>query len=620
MVISLAMASCSSSTTTSSQTSTTATTATTSAAVTIPTTSNVVTTSSAATTSETTAVTTTSTGNWWDTLGTPQYGGTLNIQISTDPTNFDPYYNRVLETIQAGWMERLFADNWTVNPTAFDYQMQYRGNQWTTGQLAQSWEFTNPNTFVVQLRQDVYWQNIAPANGRQFVASDVAFHYGREYGVSGDGFTKQQENAWQASYLPMQDLISVTATDKFTVAFVFKTPNPENIMEILEGAGRSDQCIECPDAVQLWGDVSDWHHAIGTGPFMLTDFVDSESATLTKNPNYWGYDERYPQNKLPYVNGINILVIANNATALAALRAGKLDALDGQTFTAAQGMQVSNPNILRDPVPFAYGLSIDPRNDKAPFNNVNVREALQMAINLPEIASSYYEGTTSPDPVGLTSDYLTGWGFPYNQWPASLQAQYAFNPTQAKQLLAGAGFPNGFNTDVVVDSGFDIELLQIIQSEFAAIGVNLSINQMPYASWVSYVQTNHSNDALATRSTGGLMGNTYEPMIELDKFDSNDQANDWAMISDPNYDALYTQALAATSVAQVQQILMQTNQLIAQQHYVISLLQPTGYSFVQPWLKGGYVGQYGALSGTGGPSLLYFYGARLWIDQNLKSQ
>ena len=170
--------------------------------------------------------------------------------------------------------------------------MQYRGNQWTTGQLAQSWEFTNPNTFVVQLRQDVYWQNIAPANGRQFVASDVAFHYGREYGVSGDGFTKQQENAWQASYLPMQDLISVTATDKFTVAFVFKTPNPENIMEILEGAGRSDQCIECPDAVQLWGDVSDWHHAIGTGPFMLTDFVDSESATLTKNPNYWGYDER----------------------------------------------------------------------------------------------------------------------------------------------------------------------------------------------------------------------------------------------------------------------------------------------------------------------------------------
>ena len=67
------------------------------------------------------------------------------------------------------------------------------------------------------------------------------------------------------------------------------------------------------------------------------------------------------------------------------------------------------------------------------------------------------------------------------------------------------------------------------------------------------------------------------------------------MISDPNYDALYTQALAATSVAQVQQILMQTNQLIAQQHYVISSLQPTGYSFVQPWLKGGYVGQYGSL-------------------------
>jgi len=47
-------------------------------------------------------------------------------------------------------------------------------------------------------------------------------------------------------------------------------------------------------------------------------------------------------------------------------------------------------------------------------------------------------------------------GFPYSQWPASLQAQYAYNPTQAKQLLAAAGYPNGFNTDIVVDSAADM--------------------------------------------------------------------------------------------------------------------------------------------------------------------
>ena len=57
-----------------------------------------------------------------------------------------------------------------------------------------------------------------------------------------------------------------------------------------------------PEAVKQWGNLNDWHHAIGTGPFILTDFVAGSSATMVKNPNYWGYDERYPQNKLPYID------------------------------------------------------------------------------------------------------------------------------------------------------------------------------------------------------------------------------------------------------------------------------------------------------------------------------
>ena len=66
----------------------------------------------------------------------------------------------------------------------------------------------------------------------------------------------------------------------------------------------ADRTIENPEAVKQWGDLTDWHHAIGTGPFILTDFVGGSSATLVKNPNYWGYDERYPQNQLPYVDSV----------------------------------------------------------------------------------------------------------------------------------------------------------------------------------------------------------------------------------------------------------------------------------------------------------------------------
>jgi len=76
-------------------------------------------------------------------------------------------------------------------------------------------------------------------------------------------------------------------------------------------------CLENPDAVRKWGDVSDWHHAIGTGPFILKDFVSESHAVLVKNHNYWGYDERHPQNQLPYIDTIKYRYVPDNAAALA---------------------------------------------------------------------------------------------------------------------------------------------------------------------------------------------------------------------------------------------------------------------------------------------------------------
>jgi len=55
------------------------------------------------------------------------------------------------------------------------------------------------------------------------------------------------------------------------------------------------QCYECPDVVQAAGNANNWHTAIGTGPYIVTDWVDSAQATLVANPNFWGVDERYPK-------------------------------------------------------------------------------------------------------------------------------------------------------------------------------------------------------------------------------------------------------------------------------------------------------------------------------------
>ena len=57
-------------------------------------------------------------------------------------------------------------------------------------------------------------------------------------------------------------------------------------------------------AIEQHGDVADWRNLVGTGPFMLTDWVEGSSLTWVKNPDYWGHDEKYPENRLPYVDEV----------------------------------------------------------------------------------------------------------------------------------------------------------------------------------------------------------------------------------------------------------------------------------------------------------------------------
>jgi peptide/nickel transport system substrate-binding protein len=239
-----------------------------------------------------------------------------------------------------------------------------------------------------------------------------------------------------------------------------------------------------------------------------------------------------------------------------------------------------------------------------------------MAINLPEIASTYYGGTADPWPCSLTSAYLTGWGFPYDQWPQDLKDQYAYNPTGAKQLLAQAGFPTGFNTNLVVDSAVDMDLVQIVKSYFANIGVNMEIRPMLSAAFTTFVMSNHANDAFAMR-TQGTLGATGNPLRQFSKFQTGASGNN-AMVNDPAFNAFYTQAIAATSTEQMQKLLTDANKYVTQQHYVVSLLQPNSFCLSWPWIKG-YNAQYAVISGGSGPQLLFFYESRFWIDQNLKN-
>jgi len=547
---------------------------------------------------------------WWDKLGKPQYGGEMVIRASRNLENFDPYFAEGLTSIYGGWMERLISDDWTLDPEIWDYKRAWHPSKYMKGQLAESWEFADPSTHVVHLRKGIHWQDIPPANGREFIADDVVFHFNRLYGKGG-GFAKPSPFRTDIQF---QDLISVTAADKYTVVFKWKTPNPEFIMGTLYGVQQA-QCLANPDAVKKWGDVRDWHHAIGTGPFILKDFVSGSSATLVKNPNYWGHDERYPQNKLPYVDKIKYLIIPDEAEATAALCAGKIDIIHQISSVQAQAVHKTNPEILLISMPSAPTVTVQPRNDVAPFNDIRVRKAMQLAIDLPTIAKDYYHGLVDPYPSTLNANqYVKGWGFPYEEWPQDLKDEYAYNPTLAKKLLADAGYPNGFKTNVIASTEGDMDLLQIVKSYFAQVGIDMEIRPMETNAWRDFVSINHKHDQLVYRPYGPL-GHTYAPLMGFARF--RPPHNYW-MVNDPICDAFYFKAIAANSEDKLKPILRDFNEYVARQHYVTSLLQMKSYSLCQPWIKGYNAQIHSVWMGDGGPSRLALYGARFWIDQKIK--
>lgn len=551
--------------------------------------------------------------HWWDKLGEPQYGGELNIRLNRKIVNLDPYYGHHLTQLHTGWMEKMFADDWTADPEINDYANAVGASRVAHGHLAESWEFADTHTFVVHLRKGIHWQNIPPANGREFIADDVVFHFHRMFGL-GSGYSEPSKA--MADFVSYKELESVSADGRYTVIFKWRTSNRNLILDALQDVVTS-LCIENPEAVREWGDVRDWQHAVGTGPFELKEFDGEQGAVMVKNHDYWGHDERHPQNQLPYINRLYFKIIPDQRQAIEQLRAGKIDVVDQISPILAMELRKTNPEILQLTLP-QTATTIDPRNDKPPFNDIRVRKALQLAIDLQGLAKDYYKGTVDPYPSTLTSRFMKGWGFPYEEWPQELKDEYAYAPALARKLLADAGYPDGFKTNIVADAAGDIELLKLCKAYFADIGVEMEIRLLESTDWMAFVLKGRRHDQLAQRPVSPF-GHTFEPIRQLSRLHTGYSSN-YLMVSDPVFDGLQSKAIAATSEKEIKQILRDANERIARQHFSISLLQPLQYAFFQPWLKG-YHGQFGSVcSAAGSPQMLFFYPARFWIDQKLKQE
>ena len=369
------------------------------------------------------------------------------------------------------------------------------------------------------------------------------------------------------------------------------------------------------EVIEQYGDANDWRNLVGTGPFMLTDWVEGSSVTWDKNPDYWGYDEKYPQNRLPYVDQIRDLTMPEVATRLAALRTGKLDSLYKgtaiQSVDAAESLERTNPEIeLWTKVGasvFSTGLNVN----KPPFNDIRVRKAMQMALDLETVNSVFFKGYGDPTPHGQVGDAVPGYFIPFEEWPAELKKVYDYDPEGAEALLDAAGYPRGadgirFKTELMHNVHKDLNYYELVASYWNKIGIDVEIDFPPIATWVSR-RTSRDFEMIEHEMAYGSLSDPLNPVNRFTNVPWNSAA-----VEDPVYDAMFEAAGAATDIDELQRLVKELDMYAIERHWVVwSPMNPTFDAF-WPWVKG-YNGEF-----TLGYMQKHFLLARVWIDQELK--
>jgi peptide/nickel transport system substrate-binding protein len=361
----------------------------------------------------------------------------------------------------------------------------------------------------------------------------------------------------------------------------------------------------------------DWRNQLGTGPFMPKDIVEGSYWLFEKNPDYWQHDKLHPENRLPYVDQANMLSVPDESTRMALVRSGQMDFWTLGTETGGQvkwnfveDLKKTNPQLqmrvgLGAPGIFAMHCK------KKPYTDVRVRKAMNMAIDYPGIIKNYYQGNATQSYEMWP--FLPSWGewaIPESEFPDSVREQFTYNPEKAKQLLAEAGYPNGFksNLDTYVPW---LELSAVAVEYWRKIGIDCTITQRDLSVHWSILGP-HSYPAIAvhTTSCGCLSRDPIENLEQwykpgpgnLSEWEDQkyvDMLNAAAKIKDP-YEQIKAYKKAAIYALEQAPYIM-----LPAQHYT---------SVWQPWLKG-FWGQYGRyFSDMAGP------GTHCWLDLDLKEQ
>ncbi|MCQ8783898.1 ABC transporter substrate-binding protein [Mangrovibrevibacter kandeliae] len=382
--------------------------------------------------------------------------------------------------------------------------------------LAESWSVSDDGkTYTFKLRQGVKWQSVGDFHPtRDFNADDVLFTFDRmmkkdhPYAKVGGG------NFITFNTKLADELQSVEKVDDHTVAFKLKRPLAPFI-GIMAHQSLAITSAEYADVLMQAGTPERLDmDPVGTGPFMLQAYQQDAAVRLVPFAETWGAAIKDAA-RTPMVDGVVMAISTDASVRLQRAMAGECQIALYPNLADADLIEQSDTlDLVRTPVASTGFITFNFKDDR--FKDKRVREALAEAIDLPNLVKVVYSGmghvTGAIVPPAL-------WGF-----DPDLEA-HPYDPARAKALLAEAGYPDGFSTElwaVPVSRPYmpnGRRAAEMIQADWAAIGVTAEIKSYE---WGEYIQRARNGEAKV-----GMFGGIYDfpdPSQILNNYFSCDSA------------------------------------------------------------------------------------------------
>ncbi len=493
---------------------------------------------------------------------TPKRGGFVRLP-GLDPTGWDYMTTNAAQT---------------MNALSFvsDQLLRYKagpgiepGDDSLVPSLAKSWEVTDPTNIIFHLDPRARWQDKAPVNGRAVVADDVKYLFD----VGKDSLNKTQI-AFVKSY---------GAPDPQT----FKVTLTEPDATFLANMGGRYWYFLPKETRERFGDWKTAESIIGTGPFMLDRAQSGARYVFKRNPTYFLND-----GQTPYIDQVDLVVFADPASVIAAYQNGDLTLL----WSSLGGSQGA---VSRDQVPElakqsratvdeyagTSGDCIQMFQKAAPFNDVRVRRAISLGINVEAWVKGLYQGKGQRD--FLVPYPMAKWRLAENNvGPAAQWRKY--DPTQAKQLLTAAGYPDGLEMKFFVTQRYGAAYLEhanLIVSDLAKIGIRVGLENMDYNAFLpKYVQS-RGKDAKPGEVSMNSRSAFDDPQAYTFQQIHRDGTTNGMGVDDAEVNALCEKQRTIMDFAERKKVIDQLQQV--HQDRCLQIYTPTvmSYDIVRPELK-----------------------------------